>query len=348
VKRQPWCRRGVGVAWGFTWAVTAGAPAHAEQHRPTGDGRFALEVKACPTVSTESVRRILGIEIGDLLLGQTEGVPAGAARLTIRCAGNLAWIEASGPADNTPFEQILRLDDFPGDAAPRALALAGLELLAARSSTVRARFVGKGNSRPRSRSTPSRCSAVPTSKVAAPEPSPRSAASTRETHIGLAGSWRTFLVEHGPSTWGGQVQASTIVGRMWQLAADAEVTGARNEVGHLGETSALLLSCGATFGVRAGRSRLGAGFGLGGRIGGVRLSGTSADPVRISATTVWRPWGGPMLTASFLGGFERYALTLSVEAGQSLLASEGQADGVTVISIRGPWAAIAVGASIRP
>ncbi len=55
-----------------------------------------------------------------------------------------------------------------------------------------------------------------------------------------------------------------------------------------------------------------------------------------------------MLAASFLAGFERFGLTLGAEAGQSLLAPEGQAGGVTVISIRGPWAAIFIGATMRP
>ena len=172
--------------------------------------------------------------------------------------------------------------------------------------------------------------------------------SKREARLGLAGSWRTFLVEHGPSAWGGQVQASTALDPMWQLGADAEVAGARREVGHLGNVRALLISCGATFGVRAGGNNLGAGFGLGGRIGGVRLSGTSADPTNVSAATVCRPWGGPTADASFFAGVEWFALTLSAEVGQSLLAPEGQANGVTAISIRGPWAAISVGASIRP
>lgn len=324
------------------------APTHAEELGSAGDGRFALEVKACPTVSTQSIRLILGIEIGDLLLGETERVPAGADRLTIRCAGNFAWIEAAGPADKAPLEQLLRLDDFPGDAVPRALALAGLELLAARSSIVRERMVGKGNAAPPPRSEPSRRSAVPASKVAAPELKSRSAVSKRETRIGLAGSWRLFLVEHGPSAWGGQVQASTTLGRMWQLTVDGEVAGGSNEVRQLGSTSVLLLSCGATFGVRSGGNQLGASLGLGGRVGGVRLSGTSADPAAVSAATVWRPWGGPTLAASLLGGFGRLALTLGAEAGQSLLAPEGQADGMTAISIRGAWAAIFLGASIRP
>jgi hypothetical protein len=336
------------MVWGLSWAVTTAAPARAEERRSADDGRFALEVKACPTVSTEDVRRILGIEIGDLLLGETEHVPAGADRLTIRCAGNFAWIEASGPADNQPLEQILRLDDFPGDAAPRALALAGLELLAARSSTVRERMVGKRNSVPPSASKPNQRAASPTSKVVAPEPSPRHVVSVRQTRIGLAGSWRTFLLEHGPDAWGGQVQAGTAFSRMWQVAADAEVMGARNAVGSLGTTNALLISCGATLGVRIGGNNLGAGLGLGGRIGGVRLSGTSADPANVSAATVWRPWGGPTAAAGFFAGVKWFAATLSAEVGQSLLAPEGQANGVTAISLRGPWAGISLGASIRP
>jgi hypothetical protein len=336
------------AAWGWVWAAAIAVPAHADERGSGTDGRFALEIKACPAVSTEDLRRILGIEVGDLLIGEAEGVPAGADRLTIRCAGNFAWIEAVGPGDQNPLEQILRLDGFPGDAAPRALALAGLELLAARSSVVRERMDAKRSPPPVSPSEPRRPPTAASSKLAAPHVRPRPAASARETRVGVAVSWRKFLLEHGASAWGGQLQASTTLGRMWQVAGDADVARAHDQAGSLGETTGTLLSSGATFGVRSRGRYYGTSCGLGGRVGGVRLSGTSAHPATVSAASVWRPWGGPMAAASFWGGLARLALTLRAEAGYSLLAPEGQAGGVTVVSLRGPWAAIAVGASIRP
>jgi hypothetical protein len=325
----------------MVWAAAWPGLGHAEDDGSVGDGRFALEVKACPKLSTESVRRILGIEVGDLLLAESGGAPTQGDRLTIRCSGSFAWVEASGQEGSAPAEQVVSLDDLPGDAAPRALALAGLELLATLSSAVRARMASKHEAPP----------PLAIAVVATPEPGAASTAptaSTRETRIGLAGTWQLFPAEHGPSAWGGQVYVRSTVGDAWLLSADAEVAGARNQVPSLGETGALLLSCGAWFGLRGGGGRLGASLGLGGRLGAVRLSGDSADSARVTGATVWHPWGGPMATAGILGRAGRLALSLRAELGYSLVEANGLAGGATAIAIRGSWVAIMLGGDIRP
>jgi len=343
VKRCSSYRRLAGIAVGLTWGMTT-LLAHAEQNHSAGDGRFALEIVDCPKALTESVRRFISIEVGDLLYGETEGVSAGSDTLTIRCARNFAWIEAALASEDSPLEKLLHLDDFPGDAAPRALALASLELMAARSSTVRERIDGTRNSTPPP-ATPPPAPAI-TSGVVISRPATKPAVPVRRTRIGLGASFRTFPGKYGPSLFGGQVQASTKFAPMWQFAADAEVASGKNKVS-LGETSATLLSLGTTLGVRAEGSNLGAGFGLGARIGAVRLSGTSLDPINVSAATVWRPFGGPVAVASVFAGFGRVAITVITEAGQTLLKPEGQAGGVTAIALRGPWAAFSLGASIN-
>jgi hypothetical protein len=322
----------------MAWAATAAVPVHAEDNAISGDGRFALEIKACPKVPTESVRRILSIEIGDLLLAESDGMPADGDRLTIRCVGNFAWVQAAGQAGSAPFEQIVSLNDFPGDAAPRALALAGLELLASLSSTVRVRMANKHHAAP----------PLATSVVGTSEPGPAPAASTRETRIGLAGTWRGFLAERGASAWGGQARALSTVGRIWQLAADAEVAGARNQAASMGETRALLLSCAASLGVHGGSGAIRTSLGLGGRFGFARLWGNSADPASITGATVWHPWGGPMVTASALGRLGRFALGLSAEVGRSLSEANGLAGGVTAIAVRGSWVAISLAVDFHP
>jgi len=351
VKRCSCYRSFVGLAAGFSWGVTmaTAVPVSAEPNHSVGSGRFALEIMECPKALTEGVRRFISIEVGDLLYGETEGVPSGSDTLTIRCVRNFAWLEAAGVSENTPLEKLLHLDDFPGDAAPRAVALASLELMAARSSIVRERIDASRNSTPAPtappRATPPRAPAI-TSGVVAPQPRVKPSVPVREIRIGLGVSLRDFPAKHGVSLLGGQVQASTKLGPMWQIAANAEVASGKNKVS-LGETSATLLSCGASFGVRSGGTAFGASLGLGARIGAVRLSGASVDPVSVSAASRWRPWGGPMAVAGLFSGFGRFGITLAAELGQSLLKPEGQADGVTAISLRGPWAAFSLGASIR-
>ena len=330
--------------WGVTWGMTIITRAAAEQSCSASDGRFALELQECPKALTEEVRRFVGIEVGDLMYGETEALPAGADTLTIRCAGDFAWIEAGCATDVAPPEKLLRLDAFPGDAAPRALALASLELMAARNSTVRQRM--DGNRGAPAKPPPPSIPREPPAKPPVPEPSPQLAPFLRETQLGLAGVWRKFPADNGPSLWGGRVQASTTFAPVWQLAVDTEVTGGQIHV-KIGETKALLLSSGATFGLRTGGSTIGAGFGLGGRIGAVRLSGNGAESISVTTATVWRPWGGPMAAVNCFAGFGHFAMSLNGEAGQSLLKPEGQAGGVTAISLRGPWAALSLGANIR-
>ena len=54
----------------------------------------ALDAAGCPAVSDTAVRRIVGIEIGDLLADATAGAAAGD-RLEVRCTGPAAWLRAT-------------------------------------------------------------------------------------------------------------------------------------------------------------------------------------------------------------------------------------------------------------
>ncbi len=324
----------LGLFLAFAWTTGTAPSAHAVEPQTFADGAFALEMRDCPRVSPASVRRILTIEIGDLLLG-ADDTTAGHDRLTIRCAGEVAWIGAAGQADKAPVEQIMRLDDFPGDAAPRALALAGLELLAAMNATVRARMAGRQNAPQLAAST------------AVNEPASLPAKDTRESHIGLAGTWRTFLSTHGPSTWGGQLQARSSLGPVWQVTADMDAVGGRTQVPHVGETSAFLLSSAVTLGVYAAGEHLVASLGAGVRFGGARLSGSSTSPANVTGATVWHPWGGPAAMLSAFARLRQFTFTLTAEAGRSLLQTDGLASGATVIAVGGTWVALFVGGGFR-
>lgn len=345
MRRQPSHHRlAAGFAVALVCIATTAGPKAAEQDPTADDGHFALEIEQCPRVAIESVRRILNIEVGDLLISQADGTSAGGDRLAIRCAGNIALVEASGPTAEPPSERIVRLDDFPSDAVPRVLALAGLELLAARNSTVRERMAGKPNAMPALATFTSRASA----------PSSSTPPLLRDVSIGSSATWRTFLASRGPSAWGGQVHVSSAVGGRWHFAADTEAAWARNDAGNWGQVNALLLSVGSTFGLRAGSGRLGASIGLGGRIGVVRMSGVSADSANITSATVWHPWGGPIAAAALTRGFRWFALSLSAEVGRSLLESEGRVGDISAISgetsaisIGGWWAALCLGVSSR-
>jgi hypothetical protein len=313
----------------WAWAV----PVSAEE--ASAEGRFSFEIKSCPTVPAQSVRRILGIEVGDLLLAEGEALTKAPDRLSIRCVGHFARIEAAGPSVTTPYEQVVDLEAFPEDAAARALALAGLELLSAMNVAVRARL----GTQPPSPTPPVAVPALSPPPKAAQAPAPV----LRDTRLGLVGTWRTFLPDRGASLWGGKVEASTMLAALWMLAADVEVAGGRDHLPGLGDVDALSFSSALSFGARFSRRTLGGSLGVGGRFGLIRLAGKSANATAVSASSGQHPWGGPVATACAWSRFGRFSLMLSAEAGYSFLAFDGLAGDKTAVSVGGPWIGIGLG-----
>jgi hypothetical protein len=326
-------RTAVSFAW--VWFAATASVAAAEESSPVGEGRVQLEVEACAAVPAAVVRRVVSVEIGDLLLDDAGGEPGAAERLIIRCAGNFASVEARGPSGEAPTERLRRLDDFPGDAAPRALALLGVELLAARSAAVRERIL---------RRQVGASPAVP-AVVITPAAPPGPAA--REMRIGVAGVWRSFLQQAGASAFGGRLEVGTGATRRGLLTGDIELAVGSKDVINVGQTTASLLSSGVAFRLYAGRDRLRGEVGLGGRIGLVWESGSSADPAQVSASSFVRPWGGPMLNASLVTTLGHLALMMGGEAGWSLSSIDELAAGATAIAVRGPWVALSIGADLR-
>lgn len=326
-------RAAASFAW--VWLAANVSIAVAEESTSPTKGHVQLDVEGCSAVPTVLVRRVVGIEIGDLLLDEAHGGATDAERLSIRCAGNVAAVEAHGPSGEAPSERLLQLDDFPGDAAPRALALLGVELLAARSAAVRERILRRQTG----------ASPAVETVVAAPIPPPAPVA--RGMQMGAAGVWRSFVQQAGASAFGGRLEVGVGATRRGLLSADIEVAVGSKDVPNVGQTTALLLSSGVAFRLFVERGRLRADVGLGGRIGMVRESGSSADPANVSVSSFVRPWGGPMLNASLATTLGRLAFKLGGEAGWSLSSVDEIAAGATAIAVRGPWVALSLGADLR-
>jgi len=316
---------------GLACTIVATAGASAQGIGSGASDRVSLDVEACPAVPAEAIRHILGIEIGDLLLGERQSGPTTGHRLTIRCAGNVAWVEAAGEGGGKTMDRTLRLDAFPEDAAPRVLALAGIELLAACSPAVRARVEAK--QAPSAPHLPAQTLAV--------NRQPRTI-----LHVGVAGTWRRFFVGQGVSAWGGQAQLGWLFDR-WHLCTDLEASGASRDV-KLGETSALLLSGGAAFGLIGGEDSRAFTLTLGGRLGMARLAGNATDTTKAISSAVVRPWGGPTLSLGFIGRFRPLAAVLTAEAGRSLFKAEAQSESTTVLTVGGTWVAISLGVAVMP
>jgi hypothetical protein len=138
----------------------------------TTRGTVVIDAAACPSVSEAAIRRIVAIEIGDLLAERGEIPSAGANRLSLACDGAAARLVARRAGGDPPIERALPLADFPGDAAPRALALAGVEMLAALDPAVRERV--------QIRQTPPPAPAMPPRAPIVPPPSSASRSPRRD------------------------------------------------------------------------------------------------------------------------------------------------------------------------
>jgi hypothetical protein len=315
-------------------AIAAGDAAKAEEAK-----RVALQIQACPSVAETEVRRVVAIEIGDLLEPEGGGIPSDADRMAIQCDGDLAHIEATGTSHARPLSRTLRLSDFPGDAAPRALALAAIEVLAALSPALRQRIeVHEGK--------PPGASPKPT----APEPPP--AALTEEPpREDTARPWRMGAVGRylwfprlGVSAAGAGLDIDRELGGMWMIGGDLNAAVESKDV-PLGRARALLGSFGVFAGL-SGPSRV-MTVALGARLGLARMQGDPLGAADVAGGHAVRPWAGPLVAARGRLDWRRLSVETSLEAGVTLLGARGLAGGVAALGAEGPWVAISFGPGIR-
>jgi hypothetical protein len=288
-------------------------PASARAARAT----VALDVDACAEVPELALRQIVSIEIGDLLAPRGGEPPPDGYRLVARCVGDAAHLEARAASRPDGLQRTLRLDEFPGDAAPRALALAGIEMLAALDPMVRARIEAR------------------------PLPAPPAAGDGLT--VALSGAYRAFFGTAGAAGWGGRVGAD------WRrrgglLASDLELDRASSSSA-LGQTRAWLASLGVFGGVALGDGRFGLALAAGARAGLAWLSGEPAAGSHLAGASVTRPWWGPALALRVSAGGARLAALLSLEAGWVVHGAQGLAGDTTAIAIEGGW--LMVGAGVQ-
>jgi hypothetical protein len=313
--------------------------------------RVALDAGACPAVSEADVRRILAVEVGGQLVDAGQATPADADRLTITCSDGRARIEARGSDAGEALVRNVRLGDYPGDAAPRALALTAIEVLAAvNRQRAQARADRRTPGTPAARANsgvPPAATATATATAAAP-PARQAAngAPPRASALTLSAVRRDFLVSNGPSLWGGRLGADRELAAHWALGADVELDASGEREQPLGRARALLASVGAYAEVHGTGAWRSVGVALGGRFGLARLAGDPA-PGAVGGR-ILRPWGGPTVATRWLATRGRLALRFDVEAGLTLVGVEGiVADGETLLSMRGAWVALSLGAGIR-
>jgi hypothetical protein len=297
---------------------------------PAARGTVVLDAAACPSVPEAAIRHIVAIEIGDLLAAPGDVPAAGGNRLTIACDKTAARLAASrADGADPPIERALPLASFPGDAAPRALALAGVEMLAALDPAVRERIQTRQSS--------------PAAPPPPPPPTPaRADGALAPVGITISAVRRDFVAASGAGGWGARLDLDRGVAERFALGVDVEVDRASTTVA-LGEARALILSAGVFGGPRRAGRRAAGALSLGARGGLVSLEGTPAGGSGATGGSALRPWWGPAITARGWLRAGPVGLAGAIEAGFTVRGAHGLADGATILAVDGAWLAAGIG-----
>jgi hypothetical protein len=307
---------------------------------PDREAKIALAVRDCPPPFDAALRRILLIELGDLLDESRSLEPDGES-IEIGCEVEMARITARSPHGELVHNDV-RFDTFPGDAAPRAVALAALEALRAVDPGIAERIARRAKASPEPEPKPA---AAPPPAASKPRPTRAAVAPRALTRWVAGGVARVFLGEPKTLAAGARLELSRRFVSGWDAGLDVDGTFARRRV-DLGAVEARLLSTAAWLGARAGGASWSVTGGIGGRLGLALLEGAPASPGTLGHRTT-RPWGGPMLVIRGDGGAGGLALALSLEGGVALAGAEGLSAGAPAIGFTRGWASVSASAGFR-
>lgn len=312
----------------------ASAEAEPVDVRPQeGRATVTLDESGCRSVSRPELRRLVGIELGSLLvpaaLDPDAADPLDVARLSLICDETRAVIRvrarssasAARLAEPRTIEREVNLADFPEDAVARGLTLAAIELLATLETTVREKVGGE-----------------PPATVPPTPPGDRASFSTAVVVVR-----REFLGAAGLGAWGGRVDVLRDQGR-WRIAGDVEGDASGSAVSLLGAARAVLGSVAGFAGARfAPASNVVLSLAAGARGGVTRMRGVPVVEGGATGATIWRPWWGPALSTRARVGGAGLAASASLELGVTAAGAEALSGTDTVLAVRGPWLTAALG-----
>jgi hypothetical protein len=288
---------------------------------------LALDVGHCPELPEKRVEELIELELtAEVRPGAGE---RSAALVTVICSGDEVRIEVSDTTTSKVVSRTFTLTEREPDVRARAVALAASELVIT-----------------------SWMELVLPAPAQHPKPAPawvnenRRAATTlvrERTQSGLrvadlfafGAAGGTFNAN--PGAWGGGVRLSLVWGEArFGVDTDLSLTldDDRTSLGAV-RTNTWSLALRPELRFQAGTA-LGS-FGVGGRVGLVRIEGTAIDASTVRGHVVAGTWGGPLAHANFGLSFAHFVSRLGVEGGFALRSAWGTVDGQARAGVRGPW-----------
>jgi len=320
--------------------AVAEGPGVAAESSPSAPPPTAVVIEKCAEALATAVRRHVALELREQSLGDGLSAPATGDRISIVCERGVAWISVRGSEEGDEMARNVALGSFPADAAPRAVALAAIEALAALTRKRAAAKPAAAETKRRPAPVPVVAAAAPVASVPIVRPA---------TVLALSGAWRTFFTDAGLSLWGVALDLDRDIGRRFALGLDLEIAGGGRSQLPFGETTALAGSARASFGVRGRWRALHGVAALGGRLGVARLVGTPpAGSDTVTGDEAVQPWGGPVLALGLLGAYRRIGLRVAAELGYAAFGAEGLAERTVVVAMGGPWINVALGVGFLP
>lgn len=315
----------------------------------------ALRVSSCSQPFETALRRMLAIELGNLLGDARLENASNLEVIEVACEAERAKISARSVAGEQVARNDLRFDAFPSDAAPRAVALAALEALRAVDPTLTERLAAQragaqasiAPSAPSSEppveagATPAAAEKIAPAAKSAPSPASTDRSVTRLT---LGGGARHFVSAPATTLFGVRLELSRRFAAPFDAGLDLDGAMNRQQV-RLGTVEAKLLSTGAWLAARAGSADWSASAGIGGRAGLVQLRG--APDFEARGHRVLRPLLGAMVLLRADGAMGALALALAGEGGYALAGAQGLASGAPALRLDGIWLAVSANAGVR-
>jgi hypothetical protein len=315
---------------GFVTPAAADPIAQVEGPRPP----VVVELDRCDEDLAAEVRRIVGVELRAAVV-DSAGSGEVATRVAATCRGSTVDLRLSDGATARRLERAVELSEAAPTDRARLLALAVAELVVASWHEIESETPPAAKPSPPAEQAPA--ATLATTKVSAPRTS---------AMLEIVGAARTFP---GSALWlaGAGVRAARTVRR--PLVLTLELTAEwGTATRRTGQVAARAIGGALSLGWGVERSWVFMMPWVGVRGGMARLQGEpSAESTGTSGETQSGLFLGPELGAT-LAFFPRAVVhaTVALSAGTALIGVQGEVVGDSNVDIRGPWAALVVGAGL--